>query len=171
MIFLTAGGQLPFDRLAALAMACANALPEESVIYQAGPGGEAWFAQRAAPSNLTVEAFMTASSHRALLDEARWTITHAGMGSILHLLERARPMLIFPRLQRHGEHRSDHQLATAQALHKRYGLAFYTDAEALVSRLGDAPPRGDNSDTRELMERRRQSFGRRLQGVLNDWER
>lgn len=169
MIVLTAGAQLPFERLAEVALSSARAFPQEAVVYQAGPSGSGWFEGREVPTNLTVEAFMAPARHRALLDEARIVVTHAGMGNILYLLERARPLLIFPRLKRHGEHRSDHQLATARALHERHGLAFYTEAEPLLAQLGKKPQASGNHEMLDAIERRRRELGQRLQSVLDGW--
>lgn len=166
MIFLTAGGQLPFDRLADVALRCARSFPEEPVIYQAGPDGTTWFEHREVPANLTVEAFMEVERHRSLMSEARWVVTHAGMGNLLPLLEQARPVLVFPRLKRLREHRNDHQMDTAIAMRGRFGLAFYTEAQTLISQLAQAPPDSDETKL-ELIERRRREFGHRLQGMLD----
>ena len=40
-------------------------------------------------------------------------IAHAGMGTILTALEMGKPLLVMPRRAELGEHRNDHQLATA----------------------------------------------------------
>ncbi|WP_157957522.1 glycosyltransferase [Salinicola halophyticus] len=165
MIFLTAGGQLPFDRLAEVALEGARSLPEEPVIYQAGPGGTAWFEHRDVPANLAIEEFMEVGRHRKLMVEARWVVSHAGMGSLLPLLEQARPVLVFPRLKRYREHRNDHQLDTAIAMRERFGLTFYTESQALISQLAQTPSATDDSKL-ELIERRREEFGHRLQGML-----
>jgi UDP-N-acetylglucosamine transferase subunit ALG13 len=45
-----------------------------------------------------------------------YLVAHAGIGSILTSLRRSKPLIILPRLASLGEHRNDHQNATAQMI-------------------------------------------------------
>jgi len=64
-------------------------------------------------------------------------IAHAGMGTILSALQFGRPLIVMPRLAQFGEHRNDHQLATARRLSEldRVDVAF--DEAELLGRLDD----------------------------------
>ena len=49
-----------------------------------------------------------------LFRKARLIVSHAGMGTILSALQQHKPIVIFPRIAALGEHRNEHQLATAK---------------------------------------------------------
>ncbi len=55
-------------------------------------------------------------------------VAHAGMGTILTALEMGKPLLVMPRRAALGEHRNDHQLATASRFAElgRVKVAFST---------------------------------------------
>ena len=55
----------------------------------------------------------------ALQREARVIVCHAGIGSVLDALEVRRPLVVVPRLKKHNEHLTDHQLDIAQAVERR----------------------------------------------------
>ncbi|HIJ65992.1 MAG TPA: beta-1,4-galactosyltransferase [Candidatus Hydrogenedentes bacterium] len=55
----------------------------------------------------------------AMQREARVVVCHAGIGSILDALSVRRPLLVVPRLKRHNEHLTDHQLDIADAVQRR----------------------------------------------------
>jgi UDP-N-acetylglucosamine transferase subunit ALG13 len=70
--------------------------------------------------------------------EATAIVAHAGIGSVLAALELGKPILVLPRRASLGEHRNDHQMATARALAAlgkvRVALAE-TDLEAHLDEL------------------------------------
>ena len=49
-----------------------------------------------------------------LFEKANTIVSHAGMGTILSALQKHKPIIIFPRIAALGEHRNEHQLATAR---------------------------------------------------------
>lgn len=55
--------------------------------------------------------------------EARVVVTHAGAGSIITGLKWGKPLIVMPRLAKHGEVIDDHQLELAEAL-SRAGKVF-----------------------------------------------
>ena len=171
MILVTAGAQLPFERLATLALRCARALPEENVVYQAGPGGHISLDGQKPPNNLQVKAFMEPEQYQQALQKARCVITHAGMGNLLHLLERGVPFLVLPRLMQYGEHRNDHQVDTARAMHERFGIDFYLDSDSLLNRLLSQPLLSDSHHHRENMLKRRRDLAKQLQDILSAFNR
>ena len=106
MIFVTVGTQLPFARLID-AMDAHAAHTEEAVIAQAGPEPGDW-------PHLEARAHLAPAEFDALFEAARVVVGHAGMGTILSARRYGRPLVVLPRRHALGEHRNDHQLATAQ---------------------------------------------------------
>ena len=45
-------------------------------------------------------------------------VSHAGMGTIISAMQQAKPIIIFPRIAALGEHRNEHQMATAKQMAK-----------------------------------------------------
>ena len=106
MIFVTIGTQLPFDRLIKIIDELAPQLNEEVIaqVYQCG----------FTPQNIKTVDFLAPDKFNTLFDEARLIISHAGMGTILSALQKDKPIIVFPRIAALGEHRIEHQLATAR---------------------------------------------------------
>ena len=69
-------------------------------------------------------------------------VAHAGMGTILTALELGKPLLVLPRRASLGEHRNEHQLATARRFADTGRLAVAFDESELAQRLDELPLRG-----------------------------
>ena len=106
MIFVTIGTQLPFDRLIKIIDEVAPQLNEEIIaqVYQCG----------FVPKNIKTVDFLAPDEFNSLFDKARLIVSHAGMGTILSALQKGKPIVVFPRIAALGEHRNEHQLATAR---------------------------------------------------------
>jgi UDP-N-acetylglucosamine transferase subunit ALG13 len=107
MIFVTVGAQLPFDRLI-------TALDEWAARHSA----VSWFAQIGNGAHRPLHlpctetlSFEDVDRHARMAD---LIVSHVGMGSILTALRYRKPIVVFPRRADLGEHRNDHQLATAK---------------------------------------------------------
>lgn len=128
MIFVTVGTQLPFDRLVSAVDAwCARhpSVPVFGQIAEPGAGGYR-------PKHFPAEAFLSAARTTELFERASLIVAHAGMGSIISALTLARPIVVMPRRFDLGEHRNDHQLATARRLAAKPGITIVEDAESLA---------------------------------------
>ena len=126
LIFVTVGGQLPFDRLIRAVDEWAGRAPGADVFAQIGGGGYA-------PHHLRWERFLSPTAFRHAMTQADAVIGHAGVGTILTALELGKPVLVFPRRAEFREHRNDHQLATARYFAARgHVLAAFTEAELLA---------------------------------------
>lgn len=159
MIFVTVGTQLPFDRLIDAMQDYAAAQGEE-VVAQTGhvPSGDRWPA-------LDARAALSPDQFGDLMRTARIVVGHAGIGTVLSATRFARPLVILPRRADLGEHRNDHQMATARQLEGRRGLSVAWDATAirpLLSRDAPAPMGGDHQSPETG------DFLRRLAGLLAD---
>ena len=141
MIFVTVGTQLPFDRLVNAVDAWAAAHPSAEVVAQVGPTERGFTALRAEP-------FLSPGRFEELFAAAELIVAHAGMGTILSATERGKPLLVVPRRASLGEHRNEHQMATATRLRDRLGLAVaWEEADVgrmideMLARGGSAAPR------------------------------
>ena len=62
-------------------------------------------------------------------------ISHAGMGTILSALMYGKPILVMPKRASLGEHRSEHQVATARRMHELGNVNVAFDEAELRVRL------------------------------------
>jgi UDP-N-acetylglucosamine transferase subunit ALG13 len=135
LIFVTVGTQLPFDRLVGKIDSWCASQPDREVIAQVGPSEREF-------RSMTVERFVTPERFEALFSAADLVVAHAGMGTILSAMEAGKPLLVMPRRAALGEHRNDHQMATAMRLEDRLGLAVAWDEEELPLKLDTMLERG-----------------------------
>jgi len=123
MIFVTTGTQEPFDRLMMAIDVIAQKRPDIQIVAQVA---RSLYQAR----NLRVHEFLTPVEFSAHFSNAKLIVSHAGMGTIISALVQEKPILVFPRLAKYGEHRNDHQLATARAFEKlHYVHAAYSEEE------------------------------------------
>jgi UDP-N-acetylglucosamine transferase subunit ALG13 len=106
MIFVTIGTQAPFDRFIRIVDEVAPQLGEEIIAQVHQLGFEA--------RNIKTVNFLAPDEFNELFEKARLIVSHAGMGTILSALQQKKPIIIFPRIAALGEHRNEHQLATAK---------------------------------------------------------
>ncbi|SDJ79448.1 glycosyltransferase [Aliiruegeria lutimaris] len=135
MILATVGTQLPFDRLLRALDAWAARNPDQRVRAQSGNSQEVF-------KNMDCTAFLSPAAYAGAVEEADIIVSHAGMGSILTAAELGKPIVILPRLAAHGEHRTDHQLATAAEMASLANVTVIESAEELgpaLDRLSGAP--------------------------------
>lgn len=137
MIFATVGTQLPFARLIDALNALAPELGEE-VVAQTGPSEGAW-------PHLDLRTTLAPAEFEALFTAARVVVAHAGIGTILSAKRYGKPLVILPRRHALGEHRNDHQLATARQVEALPGIHVAweaADLEPLLARP-DLTPASD----------------------------
>jgi UDP-N-acetylglucosamine transferase subunit ALG13 len=129
MIFVTVGEQLPFDRLIT------------AVDIWAADSGEEVFAQignsQLKPKNIQYKKHVDPIEFKHVFLEADFIIAHAGMGTIITALELRKPLLVMPRQASFGEHRNDHQLATAKRFLEQGYISVADDVPELMKKLED----------------------------------
>lgn len=130
MIFVTVGTQLAFDRMVNTVDAWASAHPDVEVYGQIGPSA-------LTPQHMGSSSFLSPTEVDAYFKRATLIVAHAGMGSILTALRYRKPILIMPRQAALGEHRNDHQLATAKWLGSKPGVAVAWDEQQLTVSLSE----------------------------------
>jgi UDP-N-acetylglucosamine transferase subunit ALG13 len=127
MIFMTVGTQLAFPRLTE-AMNRYAATTDEEIIAQVGD-------ETTDLPNLTVRGMMDPVDFDTTFARARVVVAHAGIGTILSAKRFGRPLIIVPRRHELGEHRNDHQMATARALVGTTGIHIAWEVEDVLSLL------------------------------------
>jgi UDP-N-acetylglucosamine transferase subunit ALG13 len=131
VIFLTVGTQLPFDRLVRAVDQFAAARPGLEIFGQiAEPGADGH-----RPQHFPSVATLDPKAFQQRCRDARVIVAHAGMGSLITALSLGKPILVMPRRGDLGEHRNDHQVATAQHLGTRPGVRVARDAAELAATL------------------------------------
>lgn len=137
-ILVTVGTELPFDRLvSAVERWAVDAGVEDSVLAQVGESEQP-------PSRIAWTRFLNGPEFNDYFEHAELVVSHAGMGTIISALQLARPLLVMPRRYSLGEHRNDHQMATATRLAERDRADVAIDESELIERLDarDITPRG-----------------------------
>lgn len=109
MIFVTVGTDLPFDRMVKVIDQWARENDRRDVFAQIGEG--AW-----EPEFIRYSHFLQPPEFSKHFNEASLIISHAGMGTILSALMYGKPILVVPKRASLGEHRSEHQVATAKRM-------------------------------------------------------
>jgi UDP-N-acetylglucosamine transferase subunit ALG13 len=127
-VFVTVGTQLPFDRLVRAVDGWAGRNPSSAVFGQIGPSTYR-------PRHMRWAHFIHADECRRRVREAAVVIAHAGMGTIITALEYGTPIVVVPRRADLGEHRNDHQTATAHHLLAQHRVVVALDEAQLLDRL------------------------------------
>ncbi|MFT5049183.1 MAG: UDP-N-acetylglucosamine transferase subunit ALG13 [Chlamydiales bacterium] len=129
MIFLTIGTQMAFDRLVECVDGWAAGRPDVRVFAQIGDSA-------LSPEHIEARGFISPQEYAEHMREASVVIAHAGLGSIISALENGKPIIVLPRRAEMGEHRNDHQLATARRFEAHDGVFVAFTTEDLIDRLG-----------------------------------
>jgi UDP-N-acetylglucosamine transferase subunit ALG13 len=140
LILLTIGTQLPFDRLVVAMDELAATFPDP-IFAQIGHASYR-------PRHMQWAATLSPAEFEEKFSSAAVIVSHAGIGTILSAQKFRKPLIIVPRLARHGEHRNDHQLATAGQVKGKPGIYVAADVSELPALL----VRGDLEAARDDLE-------------------
>ncbi|MCA6107161.1 glycosyltransferase [Bradyrhizobium cenepequi] len=128
MIFATVGTQGQFDRLISTVDRWAGVNGRADVFAQTGPSDYQ-------SEHIRTERFIDPTEFRNRVEAASLVISHAGMGSIITALELGKRIIVMPRRASLGEHRNDHQLATAKRFAQQGRIAVAFTEQELVDKL------------------------------------
>ena len=128
MIFVTVGSADPFDRLIRAVDEWAGTRGRKDVFAQIGNS-------RYEARHIEAVQFLSPSEFRERVRAAHLIVAHAGMGSIITALEAGKPIIVMPKWAKLGEHRNDHQVATAKRFGRKQGIIVANDENDLVSKL------------------------------------
>ncbi|GAA4823531.1 hypothetical protein GCM10023232_21490 [Sphingosinicella ginsenosidimutans] len=153
MILATVGTQLPFPRMI------------EALDRIAGRHSFAVFAQTAdracGARHLDHAPFLAPDEFTTRARTADLLVGHAGIGTVLTAKRLGKPLIVYPRRFALGEHRNDHQMATAHALAEVKGIyVAWDDAgfEDLLTAGPLAPASMEESDARRALVARLRAF-------------
>lgn len=135
MIFLTVGMQLPFDRLVGAVDDWAGAHGDMEVFGQILHPEQQQGQLGKVPKNFEWKAELDPTEFEMRCRQAACLVGHAGTGTLLSAMNFGKPLVMMPRLARLGEHRNDHQLATASYFESLAGVSVVTDAIELSAEL------------------------------------
>jgi len=127
-IFVTVGTDLPFSRLVNAVDEWAARNERIDIFAQVGTADQV-------PRYIAYDRFLEPQTFNRLFQEADYIISHAGMGTILSSLRYEKPLLVMPRKASLGEHRNEHQLATAKYLDELKKVNIATDERHLIELL------------------------------------
>ncbi|MCC9166160.1 glycosyltransferase [Pontibacter harenae] len=128
MIFVTIGTQEPFDRLIKAIDETVPLLGDVEVIAQVSNTGYL-------VKNMKTLEFVSPTEFNTYFAKAKLIISHAGMGTILSALVQEKPIIVMPRLAKLGEHRNEHQLATANRFNELGYINVAYDEADLKSKV------------------------------------
>ena len=166
MILLTVGSQLPFCRLVRAVDAWCAATGRSDIVGQIGSIGPDSYR----PRHFKWDQFIAPGRFDELMTEADLIIAHAGMGSIISALRNAKPIVIMPRRAALGEHRNEHQQATAARFAGRQNIYVADDERVLPATLERAA--GGPSQTATISPFADRKLINSLRSyILNDAER
>ncbi|GAB4091712.1 glycosyltransferase [Flaviaesturariibacter terrae] len=137
-VFVTIGSQEPFPRLLRIIDELAPQFPGLRFVVQTTTGHP--FRGR----HIEALDFIPPAQFRQYLLDADLVVAHAGIGSILNVLELEKPIIVFPRRAEHRETRDNHQVHTARAFVEQGYLQMAETKEQLEEALtafssGDLP--------------------------------
>lgn len=128
------------DRLAGDGLFC-----DKPILMQSGHAGDFRAKHCEQRSFLTMEEFET------VIRRADLVISHAGAGTLFHVLQAGKVPVVMPRRKQYGEHVDDHQIELVQALSAEgrvipaYEPADLREAISKARRLGEQSGRAHES--------------------------
>lgn len=128
MIFVILGTQdKAFDRLIKeIEELKKDGIIEDKVVVQSG-------ATKYESDEIKIYDYLDMDEFERYIKEAKFVISHGGVGSILDALKYNKKIIAVPRLEKYGEHENDHQI---QIVEKFAELGYIVDAGNL-KRLGN----------------------------------
>jgi UDP-N-acetylglucosamine transferase subunit ALG13 len=154
VILVAVGTQFPFDRMIEAVDTWAESAGRTDVVAQVGPSDYA-------PRALKCFGMMPPDEFIQLQRDAEVIVAHAGMGSILGALEAGTPIVIMPRIHALGEHRNDHQLATARQFADVLGVYVAANERELrgyLDRIGELTSSSADTGASEVLIERLRAF-------------
>jgi len=122
VIFVTVGSMFPFDRLIRVMDEWTARAAPGRVLAQIGHGSYV-------PSHMEHVRRLSQAEFNDTMARSELIVAHAGMGTVITAGRVGRPLVLLPRIEKWGEHTTDHQIATANWLRGKPGI-FVADTDA-----------------------------------------
>jgi UDP-N-acetylglucosamine transferase subunit ALG13 len=116
------------------------------------------------PKNADHSKFL---GHEETLQKMKWcdvAVVHAGAGTLIELLALRKPVVLFPRLEKYGEHTNDHQVELCKAIKAKYGAEYTTDEGKLYELILKAAKR-------RLLRHERSPLGKEIRAKISGYEK
>jgi UDP-N-acetylglucosamine transferase subunit ALG13 len=156
VILATVGTQLPFPRMIA------------ALDRIAGRHALDVFAQTAdaacMPRHLSHAPHLAPDEFAGRAADATLLVGHAGIGTVLTAKKLGKPLIVYPRRFALGEHRNDHQMATARTLADVKGIHVAWDDDGFEALLTAERLEGASMEESE----RRRALIARLRAFVGD---
>ena len=111
------------------------------------------------PKNFPFKKFINPGPYEQEFANSDVIISHGGAGAIIAALRQKKPLIIVPRLRKHGEHTDDHQLDLAEALDRRGKAIAVFDLKELPKAIDKAKKfRAEKESEREALAGRIRNF-------------
>jgi UDP-N-acetylglucosamine transferase subunit ALG13 len=117
MIFVTVGATLGFDRL--LKMVDDN-IKDKEVVFQIANS-------EYIPKKGVYHRFLSLDEMEFYINNSDFVISHAGVGTILFLIQLKKSAIIVPRYKKYNEAVDDHQLEISNYVRKYFDVCFEND--------------------------------------------
>jgi len=150
VIFLSVGTQLPFERLVKTVDAWAAENTETKIFGQIGK-------TQYKPKHFSFSKRLTPRQYSEHINNCSIIVGHAGMGTIISGVDSGKPLVLMPRHESLGEHRNNHQIATADHF-RRLGLVtiiedkeeFDQAVKAILEQYKNAKPMAGQDDSSSI---------------------
>jgi len=144
LIFLTVGTWYKgYDRLVeAVDDLAGHGIIKDTVTAQIGYGSYK-------PKHLKTIEFCSPSEFTDLISNARFVISHAGMGTIIETIKRGKPIIVVPRIKALGEVSNNHQFVTAKQLESERRILAAYDVSELPAKLVEVDTFVPNKESSE----------------------
>lgn len=121
----------PFDRLIRVMDEWTARTGDSDVFAQIGDGTYI-------PQHMDHARKLSQADFAAVMARAEVIVAHAGMGTVITAGRVGRPLVIIPRIEKWGEHTTDHQIATANWLRDKPGIFVADTDEGLPDAISRA---------------------------------
>ena len=129
---------------------------KEKIVVQAG---YTKFEDKDKNSDIEVFDFVDSNKMQEMMKEAKYIITHGGVGSIVSGLKLNKKIIAVPRLKKYDEHVNDHQMEIIEEYTKNeyiIGIKDVSELEKAYRNLENFKPnefRGDNNSLIDMVEK------------------
>lgn len=148
MIFVTTGTQFPFDRLLYFVEEWSKNNTNIHIVAQTG---STVFKSQ----NMELHPYLEPKEYKRYLEKAEVIIGHVGTGTMIDAQKYGMPAILMPRRFELNEHRSEHQVATAEQFKGKTGIYIVEDQFELVQLLDRMdslqPPRQEKIKEKEQL--------------------
>ncbi len=76
-------------------------------------------------------------------------VMHAGAGTLIDALSNNKAIILFPRLEKYGEHTNDHQIELCQAIKKKYAIPYTLNEKELPVLIKNIKPYSSKTTHKE----------------------